>query len=617
MSLARRHSGSETLHGFVKENELEVGMGGEEQNSLASTSSSSSSPRSQSRKRKAALFRDPSPEPARSQTIELDSDGEVMPADTASSHRRRGQLSQSSAVVHLSDDEDEDIKPIIERGERPSPAVAPPAGSPRRKLFDAVLAAVPDVHPAFLLVKLNEAGPKAKSAAIVADFETINYPLKHGGYKDGGVRPAYIRLQRPTQCQCCFEENVPPDLTAHCQNGHVFCSPCITKFAEHAVGAHRSVRPLSLFTRIELKRTVRAELLDALAAIETEEAVEAADLPGLEKCPFCPFAAVVDERETIFRCEGCKVASCRTCRKKDHGARPCNEKELDALAAQHLAAIKHCPGCKLAYQLTDGCNNARFCHVCLKRTQNPAHWREGPVDDGRCPASDDVELRMHHDITAARARALTQLASRPNVDLPTPSPYSTLNVPAPKRKPAELARRAATAPGRHRFRSPESSLDVRPAWLPVPNVPVYETGYGGRGAGGGGWKRARQTHGRGFENAQAEKGRERDAKRHRAYSAIIGEPVGGGGYANELDKRPYGYKSAGSGVFGGGGWGGNGVRRWSGGKGTALDQGREGPSGSSGWRTHDGPARDEPEELKRQRLMVAATKRLVASRAES
>lgn len=183
--------------------------------------------------------------------------------------------------------------------------------------------------------------------------------------------------------------------------------------------------------------------------------------------------------------------------------------------------------------------------------------------------------------------------------------------------PAELARRAATAPGRHRFRSPESSLDVRPAWLPVPNVPVYETGYGGRGAGGGGWKRARQTHGRGFEDAQAEKGRERDAKRHRAYGAVIGEQVGGGGYMNELDQRPYGYKTAGSGVFGGGGWGGNGVRPWSGGKGMAVDQGRMGTSGSSGWRMHDGPARDEPEELKRQRLMVAATKRLAASRAES
>lgn len=39
------------------------------------------------------------------------------------------------------------------------------------------------------------------------------------------------------------------------------------------------------FGAVELKRTVRADLLDALAAIETEEALEAADLPGLEKCP--------------------------------------------------------------------------------------------------------------------------------------------------------------------------------------------------------------------------------------------------------------------------------------------------------------------------------------------
>ncbi|BGO90259.1 hypothetical protein NBRC10512_004780 [Rhodotorula toruloides] len=68
----------------------------------------------------------------------------------------------------------------------------------------------------------------------------------------------------------------------------------------------------------------------------------------------------------------------------------------------------------------------------------------------------------------------------------------------------------------------------------------------------------------------------------------------------------YGYQKAGNGIFGGGGWGGAASgSSWSGGKGTKADDARarrqEAGDGSGG--------RDEPAEVKRQRLMTAALKR--------
>ncbi|BGP01413.1 Splicing coactivator [Rhodotorula toruloides ATCC 204091] len=68
----------------------------------------------------------------------------------------------------------------------------------------------------------------------------------------------------------------------------------------------------------------------------------------------------------------------------------------------------------------------------------------------------------------------------------------------------------------------------------------------------------------------------------------------------------YGYQKAGNGIFGGGGWGGAASgSSWSGGKGTRADDARA----SSQQLGESSGGRDEPAEVKRQRLMTAAMKR--------
>lgn len=117
-----------------------------------------------------------------------------------------------------------------------------------------------------------------------------------------------------------------------------------------------------------------------------EKEINAANLLGLSKCPFCPYACVIEnEQERLFTCmrEGCEVISCRQCKKVDHLPKTCAEADDDLkvtglhkvegtssleasqsviadptilLEAMSKALIRSCPKCSEPYIKEAGCN---------------------------------------------------------------------------------------------------------------------------------------------------------------------------------------------------------------------------------------------------------------------
>ena len=49
------------------------------------------------------------------------------------------------------------------------------------------------------------------------------------------------------------------------------------------------------FTQSELERCLRQPQLDLLSRLRTDEAIEAAMIKGLTKCPYCPWAIVIED----------------------------------------------------------------------------------------------------------------------------------------------------------------------------------------------------------------------------------------------------------------------------------------------------------------------------------
>ncbi|GAA5884404.1 hypothetical protein JCM6882_005235 [Rhodosporidiobolus microsporus] len=611
--------------------------------------------------RRSALFRTPSPKVVSRTSTQTysyldtsDSDVELVtvkkePGEDDSQDNTSGssyrppqdqKRDKGKKREEVQSDPEEEVKPDI----KPDPALLaaqenaalPPTGTPRRKKADRILAAVPDVHPAYVMRLLNDTAMDEDVEGVVAELLTADYPLAFpaGSWKLGGVRPLFVAEgsqgeKVEVECQSCFDK-VKSSVAARCKNGHAFCEGCTLTAAENALGMKRGVVDCfamnsgctETIATGDLKRLLPRKLIRKLEVVETENELDAAGLDGLYKCPFCPFAAIIDDRETVFTCKrtGCKKVSCRLCGKEDHGARPCNGTKLDGLAGQHAveeamsaAVIRKCVQCKLPYIKTDGCNKitcfacgTRQCYICEKRVSAAWHWSEDANwrRSGKCPANDDTDSRAYAEAESAKAHTVAALARSGAAPLPAAS-TSSLGPSRPERTAADAHR---FRNGRHVFRGQDASLDARPDWMPAASSPS--------------------------ENRRLPSSRRRAPSSSSSTGRVpFGTPISSlpratvrdlyhartnadGRYANDLDAAGYGLKTAGNGVFGGGGWGGGrGGGTWSGGMGTRADEERERERGWGGRGLDDGGgARDEPEEVKRQRMFVAAKKREEAAR---
>ncbi|KAF9030307.1 hypothetical protein BDZ89DRAFT_1064727 [Hymenopellis radicata] len=285
------------------------------------------------------------------------------------------------------------------------------------------------------------------------------------------------------ECGCCFTE-YPFDKMVQCPDAHLFCSDCVTQYAETQLGSHDSSilcmdqsgckHP---FPDSELRRLLSPKLWELYERVKQRKEIEAAGLEGLEECPFCEYKCVIENpEEKLFRCgneDTCGAVSCRNCKKPDHLPKSCKEMEEDKhLDGRHLieeamteALMRKCPKCTKAFIKDAGCNKmicpnctTMSCYVCRQVITGYEHFNQQPPGhpttaamSKKCLLWDSVDARHADEVKAAQEKALAQYrAENPDVDEsavkvdlpppPPPAPTNTVN-------PYAAAINAQHAPG--------------------------------------------------------------------------------------------------------------------------------------------------------------------------
>ncbi|RDB23527.1 hypothetical protein Hypma_009216 [Hypsizygus marmoreus] len=253
------------------------------------------------------------------------------------------------------------------------------------------------------------------------------------------------------ECGCCFAD-CPFDKMVQCPEMHLFCSSCVTTYAETLLGSHDpNIKCMdqsnceAAFPASELRRFLPEKLMELWERVKQRKEVEAANLEGLEECPFCEWGCVIEnEQEKLFRCgnvDDCGAISCRSCKKLDHLPKSCKEMEEDKhLDGQHAveeamtrALMRNCPKCKKPFIKEAGCNkmtcpncSTLSCYVCRQVVTGYDHFNQvAPGQAGssnnpnahKCLLWDQVEQRHADEVKAAAERALEDYKrEHPDID---------------------------------------------------------------------------------------------------------------------------------------------------------------------------------------------------------
>ncbi|KAJ7343378.1 hypothetical protein DFH08DRAFT_872523 [Mycena albidolilacea] len=243
------------------------------------------------------------------------------------------------------------------------------------------------------------------------------------------------------ECGCCFS-NYPFEKMIQCPDAHLFCSSCMTTYAETLLGSHdhkiicmdQSGCKLP-FPDTELHRFLTPKLMSLYERVKQTKEVEAAGIEGLEECPFCEFKIIIaNDQEKLFACgnEECGAVSCRQCKKLEHLPKSCKEMEQDQnLDARHTieeamtrALMRNCPKCQKAFIKEMGCNKmtcpncfALSCYICRQLIHGYDHFAQQPGQPmaagtskagGKCALWDAVEQRHADEVKEAREQALAE-----------------------------------------------------------------------------------------------------------------------------------------------------------------------------------------------------------------
>ncbi|KAJ3514201.1 hypothetical protein NMY22_g14821 [Coprinellus aureogranulatus] len=246
-------------------------------------------------------------------------------------------------------------------------------------------------------------------------------------------------------CELCGSEWKVKTM-AHCPIGHYLCQGCLGTYASTQL-AEGKVRFVCVsmeecgreLDHKQLVRCLGPMQAAQLAKLMQQKELLAAKLECLERCPSCDWACIMEisvEEESVFRCgnkeNGCGVATCRRCKKKDHSPHRC---QLDARLlveeAMSKALVRNCPKCSKAFIKEQGCNKMKCpscktlsCYVCRKVitgyqhfAQQDAHGRLRPGQRGKCPLFDveDLEELHRREVAEAQRRAAAQYGQNSNI----------------------------------------------------------------------------------------------------------------------------------------------------------------------------------------------------------
>ncbi|KAJ7271887.1 hypothetical protein B0H12DRAFT_1091875 [Mycena haematopus] len=303
-----------------------------------------------------------------------------------------------------------------------------------------------------------------------AEFEKEREWIKSRA--QAGVEEQSDECQDGIECGCCFAD-YPFEKMIQCPDAHLFCSSCMTTYAETLLGSHDH-RLICMdqsgcklpFPDTELHRFLTPKLLSLYERVKQTKEVEAAGIEGLEECPFCDYKMVIENaQEKLFACgsEECGAVSCRQCKQMDHLPKSCKEMEQDKkLDDRHTieeamtrALMRNCPNCKKAFIKEAGCNKmtcpncmALSCYICRQLINGYEHFDQRPAQQhqaagtskagGKCALWDAVEQRHANEVKEAQEKALADYRrDHPDVvdddhlkvDLPVAPPAPGFGIP--------------------------------------------------------------------------------------------------------------------------------------------------------------------------------------------
>ncbi|KAM0755017.1 hypothetical protein T439DRAFT_322072 [Meredithblackwellia eburnea MCA 4105] len=338
----------------------------------------------------------------------------------------------------------------------------------------------------FTLNKVARSLPKGKGKEVPCpDFERENgWILKYIRKEDEKKNEAG-RLQKAAEeevargeffeCGCCFGET-GFSLVVCCLEGHYFCRECVEQQVNTQIGQSRYTLPCmntdgctSSFPETQIAY-LPAKTLELLEKLKTQRSVEMAEIDGLAKCPFCPYAYIIENKEEkLFNCqkEDCLKVSCLQCKRESHLPKSCAEVDADNKIdiihrieeAMSEALIRKCPKCSEPYVKEDGCNKITCpkcgtlsCYICRDIIRGYEHFvNAGPnakyTEKGAtCLLWDDSKKRNADDVEAARKEHAAAVAQEnpalnaedlagANLVAPAPPPAPPNVAPLPHAQP--------------------------------------------------------------------------------------------------------------------------------------------------------------------------------------
>ncbi|XP_025829373.1 E3 ubiquitin-protein ligase RNF216-like [Agrilus planipennis] len=236
-------------------------------------------------------------------------------------------------------------------------------------------------------------------------------------------------------CECCFDDELIPEECFFCNDGCIFCKPCIKKGVETYIGDGKLHFPClgncgSEFGLSTLQMVLDPPVFSKMFQRRQLEEIKKANIDGLEMCPFCEFATIPAENDKTFRCENpdCLKESCRSCWHESHIPLACNEIEFDEDVRLRTfienkmteALLRECWRCGKKFIKESGCNKmtcdcgAKMCYICKQPIENYKHFSNNP---GRCPLYTNDLDKFHENIVAEgglQAKLALGLDKEPN-----------------------------------------------------------------------------------------------------------------------------------------------------------------------------------------------------------